>query len=58
MANYRKCKWQGLGYFGKNGAVKCICDKTGEAHYKSYCAKKCKDYEPIKQTKEKENDNI
>lgn len=47
MAQQRKCRWQGLGYKTKNGTNKCICDRTGEAVFQSYCFKRCEDYEPL-----------
>lgn len=56
MAQHRKCRWQGLGYLSKSGVVKCICDKTGETHFQSYCFKKCDDYEPMKKKEGKYND--
>ena len=48
MAQHRKCRFQGLGYKTKNGTDKCICDRTGEQVFKSYCINHCEDYQPIK----------
>lgn len=52
MAQRRKCKYQGLGYKGKNGQDKCICDRTGEVVCKSYCFNHCEDYQPTKKERE------
>ena len=56
MAQHRKCRFQGLGYKGKNGKDKCICDRTGEAVCKSYCFNHCEDYQPIKKKECEGND--
>ena len=53
MAQHRKCKYQGLGYLSKSGKNKCICDRTGEQVFQSYCFKHCEDYQPIKKEREK-----
>ena len=55
MAYKRKCRWQGLGYKNKSGTNKCVCDRTGELVFQSYCFNHCDDYKPLPKNKRSEN---
>lgn len=58
MAYKRKCRWQGLGYKTKSGTNKCVCDRTGEQVFQSYCFNHCDDYEPLPKNKRSVRGNV